>query len=139
MIAVSACLLGMNCRYDSKIKRDSELLKTLKCKDILPICPEVNILGSPREAIDLIKNDSVKAVGRETKKDYTPALQKEAKTLFENFPKINTFILKSKSPSCGVKSVMLFDKSALLVSETEDGVFYKELKKLYNNAKFFSR
>ena len=41
-ILVSACLLGLCCRYDGKEKADERVLKLLKRDDIqlVPVCPE---------------------------------------------------------------------------------------------------
>ena len=137
MVAISACLLGLNCRYDGKNKRDETLLKTLKCTQIVPFCPEVNILGSPRETIDLIKvEDSIVALGSDTKKDFTALLQNEAKRFYESYPKIEKFYFKSKSPSCALCSAKLYDKDFNLLNSKEAGIFAKEIKNLYKEAEF---
>ena len=42
-IGVSACLLGIKCRYDGKAKGDPRIYELLKDKvDLIPICPEFN-------------------------------------------------------------------------------------------------
>ena len=137
MVAISACLLGLNCRYDGKNKRDEALLKTLNCSQLVPFCPEVNILGSPRERIDLFKiEDSITAIGYETKKDYTALLQNEAKRFYESYPKIKRFYFKSKSPSCALYSAKLYDENSNLLNSNETGIFAKEIKILYKEAIF---
>lgn len=48
-ILVSACLLGQNCRYDGKSKKDNKVIEYLKDKDFIPVCPEVmSGLSTPR-------------------------------------------------------------------------------------------
>ena len=49
-ILVSACLLGVNCRYDGKNGRRDEVLELLKEYELIPVCPEqMGGLGTPRE------------------------------------------------------------------------------------------
>jgi len=140
MVAISACLLGLNCRYDGRNKRDEELLKSLKCYDIVPFCPEVNILGSPRESIDLFLIDKkIFAIGSESNKNYTNLLENEAKRFFEVYKDINIFYLKSKSPSCALCSAKIYDRDYNLIDDKGSGVFVRKLKELYKDAKFFER
>ncbi len=140
MIAVSACLLGLNCRYDGGDKRDEELLKNIDCSKIVPFCPEVNILGAPRESIDLFETKyGIKAIGSKTFKDYTSLLENEAKRFFEANPDVKIFYLKSKSPSCALSSAKVYDEDCNLLSQTSTGVFTKKLKIWYKRAKFIER
>ena len=58
MIAVSACLLGINCRYDGKSKQNQDILQRLKAEKILPICPEqLGGLPTPRIPSRLVDGD----------------------------------------------------------------------------------
>jgi len=57
-MAVSSCLLGYNCRYNGKIKKNSSLLTKLESENILPICPEqFGRLSTPRDPSYLIGGD----------------------------------------------------------------------------------
>ena len=139
-IAISACLLGLNCRYDGKSKKDEQLLKSFNCKEIYPFCPEVNIFGSPRETIDLFDIDGkIKAIGSESKKDYTILLENEAVKFFELHPDIKIFYFKSKSPSCALSSAKVYNKDYTLLDSKGMGVFAKKIKSLYKEAEFFER
>jgi len=58
MVAVSACLLGINCRYDGKSKQNPAILKRLKAEEIMPICPEqLGGLPTPRVPSILVDGD----------------------------------------------------------------------------------
>ena len=58
MVAVSACLLGINCRYDGKSKQNPAILQRLKSEKILPICPEqLGGLPTPRIPSRLVDGD----------------------------------------------------------------------------------
>ena len=40
-ILVSACLLGVNCKYDGGNNENDKVFEYLKDKEVIPICPEV--------------------------------------------------------------------------------------------------
>ena len=54
-IVISACLLGLPCRYDGAEKADEKVLELLNRDDILliPLCPEqLGGMATPREPAD---------------------------------------------------------------------------------------
>jgi len=135
-VAVSACLLGRNCRYDGGNKFDEELVGMLEGCEIIPFCPEEAILGSPRETIDLVQG---RAVGNESGHDYTEELEKKAQEFAQAHPDIDEFYFKSKSPSCALESAKLYDEEKKLLSKSASGVFARELRKWYKNVKMKER
>ena len=135
-VAVSACLLGRNCRYDGKNKLDKELVEMLEGCEVIPFCPEEEILGTPRETIDLVEG---RAIGNESKKDYTKQIQEAALRFIDAHPNIEEIYLKSRSPSCALQSARLYDKEKNLIDEEATGIFAQELKKWYKNAKIKER
>lgn len=36
----SACLLGLKCRYDGKVKTYSKIIELSKTEILIPVCPE---------------------------------------------------------------------------------------------------
>ena len=40
-ILVSACLLGLNCRYDGKGQPEKKVLDLIEKYNLIPVCPEV--------------------------------------------------------------------------------------------------
>lgn len=40
-ILVSACLLGIDCKYNAKNNKNEQVLKLLKEHDLVPVCPEI--------------------------------------------------------------------------------------------------
>ncbi len=135
-VAVSACLLGKNCRYDGTNKKDNSLDALLgEYEEVVEFCPEDAILGTPRETIDIIDG---KVIGSESGKEYTQQIGKYAQNFAKNHPDIDLFIVKSKSPSCALSSAKLFDSQKNLIGRGE-GVFTQSVKKLYKNAKFIEK
>jgi uncharacterized protein YbbK (DUF523 family) len=104
-VLVSACLLGINCRYDGKNKKNEKLLEELKNYEIVPICPEVEGgLPTPREPAT---REGDKVITNFTRRDVTEffkigALKALSKAKQYNIKKA---FLKSKSPSCGEKGI----------------------------------
>ena len=135
-VAVSACLLGKNCRYDGSNKKDSALASILKtCDEVVEFCPEDAILGTPRETIDIVEG---RAIGNESGRDYTEWIEKFTQNFAQNHPDIDIFVVKSKSPSCALCSAKLYDKQKRLIDRGE-GIFTKKMKELFKDAKFIER
>ena len=99
-IAVSSCLLGINCKYNGKSNYNEEILKLKEKYEIVPICPEVlGGLPTPRIPSEIINNKVINQEGIDVTLEYTTGANKALQTLKDNNIKIA--ILKAKSPSCG--------------------------------------
>ena len=106
---VSACLAGVNCRYDGSNNINSKVKKLVNEGKALPICPEVMAgLGIPRPMceIKIYKNDE-KSVINENGLELTSNFKEVAKKCLKlaEIMDIKKAILKSKSPSCGSKYI----------------------------------
>jgi len=132
-IAISACLLGENCRYDGATKTNSDVLEAFKEDKIIPFCPEAPVLGTPRERISVIfKNKQYTLVGDESRNDYTQAIVEQVDLLIQKHPDLDMIVLKSKSPSCGLGTTpILSEKRDILVFD--DGIAAQRLKEKYPN------
>lgn len=99
-ILVSACLLGVNCRFDGKSKF-TEHLKALQEKhNLIPICPEVyGGLKTPRDPAEKVMGKVITKNGE----DVTEQFQKGAEEVLKlaKFYDCKLAILKERSPSCG--------------------------------------
>jgi uncharacterized protein YbbK (DUF523 family) len=117
-ILISACLLGINCRYDGTGKARPELLALLKDYRLIPICPE--ILGGltiPRPAAEIQDGDGagvlsgVAKVSDETGRDVSREFILGARHSLDLAKRWKPclIILKSNSPACG--STRIYDGS----------------------------
>ena len=96
----SACLLGIKCRLDGKIKPCKKILKLAKKEILIPVCPEqLGGLSIPREPAE----QRGKKVFTKSGKDVTENFLKGAEQAFKlaKLFKIKEAILKQRSPSCG--------------------------------------
>jgi len=134
-LGISSCLIGNLCRYDGAHSKDAFVFNILqKYFEIVPYCPEDMIFGSPRETIRLVKdNGSIKVTTSDGSKDVTKKLDDISITCAKQIAKddICGFILKSKSPTCGMERVKVYqEKSGLSVKEGV-GLFAKRIKEFY--------
>jgi len=107
-VAVSACLLGHEVRYDGSQKQDKFVaLKLSKWLDLVPVCPEVEIgMGVPRPPIHLLEQGGqLRAIGVENSRlDVTRKLNLYGRDTARRLENIDAYIFKARSPSCGVGS-----------------------------------
>ena len=111
-IGVSSCLLGKPVRFDGSHKRNRFITEVLgKVFTFVPICPEVETgMGVPRETIDLHgAPESPRLIGNESGVDRTTSINRWSSTRVrqQDIKQVCGFILKSKSPTCGLKSARI--------------------------------
>lgn len=132
LLGVSACLLGERVRYDGGHKLARSLLDRLEGRvRWLPICPEVEAgFGVPRPPMQLEEDGhAVRLVGVESRRDFTAAMRCCAGTLVSRLADegIAGFVLKNRSPSCGLSDAPLIDGSGARIA-VRDGVFAAALR-----------
>lgn len=99
-ILVSACLLGIGCRYDGKHKADPAVLKLAEKYNLIPVCPEIyGGLPTPRVPSERIGDRVMMKDGHDVTENYKRGAN-EALELCRIYG-IKTAILKERSPSCG--------------------------------------
>lgn len=100
-ILVSACLLGVNCRYDGGNGKQEEVVSLMKDYNLIPVCPEqlgglmTPRLPAERQADGSVKNDQGQDVTEYFKRGAKETLR--VGTLYG----CKRAILKERSPSCG--------------------------------------
>ena len=134
-IGVSSCLLGNEVRYDGKHKQMRYITDILSNYFILiPVCPEVEIgMTVPREPVWLIDNPkSPQMVSVKTNKNWTNVMLSFSKKKIKepDYKDLSGFILKNKSPSCGMEKVEV-STSSNKIKKSGVGLFAGELMKKY--------
>lgn len=115
-VGVSACLLGDPVRYNGGHKRDAYVVGTLDgFFEWVPVCPEVEVgMGTPREAVRLTGDPAApRMVGTNSGEDWTDRMTAYAADRVEWLARQNLhgYILKSRSPSCGLFRVKVYTAS----------------------------
>jgi len=109
-IIVSKCLGFANCRYNGAIISDDFADKLKPYVNFQPVCPEVEIgLGVPRDPVRIISMDGeLKLFQPATEKDLTGKINDFCSSFLSSVEDVDGFMLKSRSPSCGVKDVKIY-------------------------------
>ncbi len=122
-LGVSSCLLGAEVRYDGGHKRERYISEVLgEFFEWVPVCPEVEIgLGVPRPPIRLVHGgDNPRLVEPGSGEDLTERMESFARKRLAELQEsgIDGFILKSRSPSCGMEGIEVLGTDR---SSTKDG------------------
>jgi len=106
----SACLLGIKCRYDGKIKKYPKVLEFAKKELLIPVCPEqLGGLSTPRSGSRIqsnngkdVLNGCSKVLTNENQNVTKQYIQGAEETLkIAQLLGIKKVLFKQKSPSCG--------------------------------------
>lgn len=107
-ILVSACLLGINCKYSGKNNRNEKIAELSKVHNLIPICPEqLGGLPTPRPASEIRGDRVINTAGQDVTDNYKRGA--EAALEIAHQCGCKCAVLKSKSPSCGNR--MIYDGS----------------------------
>jgi len=110
MILVSACLLGINCKYNGDNNKNDEVVEYLRNKQFIIICPEqLGGMSTPREPSEIVRLDGEAVIKGQTsvisnkRLDVTTKFKKGAQESLKIAQIYNCkeAILKEGSPSCG--------------------------------------
>lgn len=123
-VLVSACIMGVNCKYNGKNNENLAAINFLKDKEVVLICPEVLAgMKVPRPCAEIVNGRVVDENGNDVSLEYDKAVA-VALSKIEN-KEIDLVILQSRSPTCGVKQTYDGSFSGKLISGT--GLFAKAL------------
>lgn len=128
-ILVSACLLGVNCRYDGKNGRNEDVLALLQDYELIPVCPEqLGGMETPREPSECRTEDGTVRVINKKGEDVTDFFVRggeEALKIAELYG-CKYAVLKERSPSCGCGTI--YDGTFSGAKIPGDGVTARLLK-----------
>jgi uncharacterized protein YbgA (DUF1722 family)/uncharacterized protein YbbK (DUF523 family) len=121
-IGVSSCLLGEQVRFNGGHSRCRFLTNELGAHaDWVPCCPEMAIgLGSPRETLRL--TTAGRLINRSGTADHTAAVAAVPLP-----PGLDGFVLKSRSPTCGVHGIARYGEGGQPADHRGRGIFAQRL------------
>ncbi|MGD2117579.1 MAG: DUF523 and DUF1722 domain-containing protein [Chromatiales bacterium] len=133
-IGVSSCLLGQHVRFDGGHKHSQYVTQILgEYFDFVPYCPEMTIgLGAPRTTLQLVSRGGEARLlnSMDHGIDHTEAMRAAALQQCRQLTGISAYILKSKSPSCGMERVNLYNESDM-PAKIGVGLFAQALMEQY--------
>lgn len=136
MILVSACLCGVNCKYNGKNNLNSKVLELFKQGKAVLICPEqLGGQSTPRSAHEIkdgtgldVLEGKARVVGVEGEDSTAKFLRGAEETLhIAKECSANIAILKANSPSCGYGTI--YDGSFNGIKRAGNGVTAELLSK----------
>ncbi|KOX17065.1 DUF523 and DUF1722 domain-containing protein [Nocardiopsis sp. NRRL B-16309] len=133
VVGVSSCLLGAPVRYNGGHSRSRFLTDELgRHVDWLPVCPEAEIgLGVPRPTLRLQRiGEADRVISSKDGADHTDDLAAVADRHLGGLEHVDGYVLKNKSPSCGLLALPVFDDAANRVHGKGRGAFAERLTRL---------
>ena len=135
-VVISACLLGVRCRYDGGDSRNETAIKQGETYGLIPVCPEESGgLPTPRPPAEIVGGDGGDVLDGKAKvmtadgMDVTDAYLKGAHHALQvaQSNEATHVVLKARSPSCGCGDIYDGTFSGTLMSG--DGVTAALLKR----------
>ena len=135
-VIISACLLGVRCRYDGGDSRNETAIQQQKTYELIPVCPEeAGGLSTPRPPAEIVGGDGDDVLNGNAKvmtddgADVTAAYLKGARHALQVAQSHGAthVILKARSPSCGCGDI--YDGTFSGTLTTGDGVTTALLKR----------
>ena len=103
-ILMSACLLGRNCKYNGGNNFDPKAAAFVEGREVIPVCPEeLAGLGIPRIPMEIVNGVLINRDGQNIDVQVRKAVAEILTRIAGE--EIECAILKSRSPTCGVKEV----------------------------------
>lgn len=103
-ILVSACLLGVACRYDGDSRPNDAVWALAERYRLIPVCPEsMGGLPIPREPSEIVGDRVLSRMGKDVTAEYRRGAEL-ALALTQKYG-CRAALLKERSPSCGTGTV----------------------------------
>lgn len=103
-ILVSACLLGENCKYNGGNNYSASVAEYVKDMEVIPVCPEMAAgFGCPRIPMEIVDGVLINRDGVSLDEPMRLAITRILDSL--QGQEIQCAVLKSRSPTCGVRQV----------------------------------
>ena len=104
MILVSACLAGVNCKYNGGNNYNEKIMELVRSGEAILVCPEqLGGLSTPRVPAEILDNKVITKDGRDVTKEYNRGAEEVLRLCKEL--NITKAILKANSPSCGCGTI----------------------------------
>lgn len=128
-ILISKCIEFDHCRFDGSMISSSFIKKIKPFCDFIPVCPEIEIgLGVPRKSLRLVRTkQGNRLIQPLTSKDFTRQMIYFAESFLSDIPQIHGIVLKSRSPSCGIKDVKVYAATNNAAAVNRSGGLFGEI------------
>ncbi|WP_029452341.1 YbgA family protein [Clostridium algidicarnis] len=133
-VVVSRCLGFSACRYNGDTVSNKFVSNLKDYVEYNTVCPEVGIgLGVPRDSVRLVSKEyKITLYQPKTGNTYTKEMEDYSLEFLDSLKDVDGFILKGRSPTCGIKDVKIYlGKEKSSGSTKGAGIFAREVIKRY--------
>ena len=125
-LVVSKCLGFAACRWNGLVIADDCVDRLKSYVNFLPVCAEVEIgLDVPRDPIRVVsQNGELRLVQPSTGKDVTGEMKRFSEGYLSSVGAVDGFILKGRSPSCGIKDVKVYPGTGKVAAASKSAGFF---------------
>ena len=103
-IVVSACLLGENCKYNGGNNRSEAVLRYVRGREVIAVCPEMlGGLPAPRDPAEIVSGEVQNARGESLDTPFRAGARRALAQI--DGEDIELAILQPRSPSCGSRQI----------------------------------
>ncbi|MBM3240852.1 DUF1722 domain-containing protein [Candidatus Poribacteria bacterium] len=126
IVIVSKCLGFANCRYNGLTISDEFVDQLRSFVEFRPVCPELEIgLGVPRDPVRIVSvAGELKLMQPATNKDLTEPMLGFVHSFLTSLQEVDGFILKYRSPSCGLKDIKVYPGTGKVASRGKAKGFF---------------
>ncbi len=125
-ILVSACLMGVGCRYDGKSNQLPQLEQLMKQHTCIPVCPEIfGGLPTPRVPAERQSSKIMTQDGQDVTQQFVRGTAEVLR--LADLYHCKAALLKERSPSCG--SGQIYDGTFTKTLTEGDGLTAEMLKR----------
>ncbi|MCF7912581.1 MAG: DUF1722 domain-containing protein [Candidatus Cloacimonetes bacterium] len=141
IVYVSRCLGFDYCRWNGDSINDSFVNRLKEFVEFHTLCPEADIgLGIPRNPVRLVRGKSTEDIlmlQPATGEDCTDKMIEYSQDFLNRIERVDGFLLKNASPSCGINNIKLYANAAKgsMVAKTS-GLFSAQAKARFPFAAF---
>ena len=143
-VLISACIMGKNVRWNGANKTRLDIVEWASKNNVelVPVCPEDQLFGTPRAPIRLVQIED-KVCAQMKGDDVSGVLDRKCKEICNDNKDAIGFIGISKSPTCGmsvgVKNLGGFVKGAMHKAATFPTTECNHLGSDYNKDRFLKK
>jgi uncharacterized protein YbgA (DUF1722 family)/uncharacterized protein YbbK (DUF523 family) len=130
-VVISRCIEFDSCRYNGAMINSEFVLRLMPHVEFLPVCMEADMgLGVPRDPVRIVRFDGEdRLLQPNTGRDVTEMALRFTREHLANLRDVDGFLLKNRSPSCGIKDVRVYppgEGKAVLTGKSS-GIFAREV------------
>lgn len=130
-VVISRCIEFDSCRYNGAMINSEFVLRLMPHVEFLPVCMEADMgLGVPRDPVRIVRIEGQdRLLQPSTGRDVTEGALRFTREHLANLRDVDGFLLKNRSPSCGIKDVRVYPpgEGKAVLTGRSSGIFAREV------------